>query len=261
MKSKLFIQVLAVGIALLLAGAAWALEGLDGMVGFWKFEDGVGVVATDSSGLGNNGLLVGSASFTSDPEMGGVLQINDFAGEMRVPHNANLEPEVGTLMVWVKPTKGQVSDIVSKNTTTLIRQGKTYGAYAYLLRITNHGSAVAIITNDDPAAEYPWTYLEGPRGRIKRGQWTHLAARWNGSTLSLFMDGKLVVTKPYTPVPGSGLSYAGNTELKVGAAIWDFGDGWLEFSGQLSDLRLYGRDLSESEIAAVYASRAPKGRK
>jgi hypothetical protein len=260
MRRKSLTGVIAVGLALLLAGAAWALEGLDGMVGFWKF-DGTGVVANDSSGLGNNGLLVGSASFTSDPQMGGVLQINDFAGAMVVPHSASLEPAEGTILVWVKPTKGQTSELVSKNTTFLVRQGKFYGAYAYLLRITKYGSAVAMVTNDDPAAEYPWIYLEGSRGRIKAGQWTHVAMRWNGSTVSLFMDGKLVATRPYTPVPESGLSYGGNTELKVGAAIWDFGDGWLEFSGQLSDLRLYGRDLSESEISAIYASKAPKGRK
>ena len=249
--------------ALILVFAAGAVKATDlaltGLVGLWRLDDGSGVLAADSGGLNNNGLVVGSAYFTTDPQMGEVLEIAGPSGAMLIPHNASLEPPTGTIMIWVKPSRVQVSEIVSKNTSRLVRRGQDYGMYAYDLRITKAGAAVAIITNDDPAAQYAWTILEGPKGKVKAHQWTHLAMRWDGNNLSLFVDGKQVASKPYLAVPGSGLSYGGNFDLKVGAAIWDFGDGWLEYSGDLSDLRFYGRPLTDAEIFGLYALKAPPG--
>lgn len=257
MKRCIVTTAALVVLAALTVGAAWAIDLMpDGLVGLWRFNDGVGVIARDSSELANDGTLAGSAFFTTDPQMGGVLQVDGVSGSLTIPHNASLEPATGTIMVWVKPARVQTADLVSKNTDFFVRSNKPYLVYAYCLRITKSGAPVAIVTNDDPAAEYPWTYLEGPKGRVKAGQWSHLAMRWDGSTLSLFVNGQLVAATPYSPVPNSGLSYAGNLDLKVASAIWTFEDGWLEFTGQLADLRLFGRGLSEAEIAAAYASAA-----
>ena len=247
-------------IAFVLAFAAGGLKAADlvvsGLVGLWELNDGSGVLAADSSGLGDNGYLVGSAYFANDPQMGQVLEIAGPSGAMIVPHSPTLEPAKGTIMIWVKPSRTQVSEIVSKNTSRLVRRGQDYGAYAYDLRITKAGAPVAIITNDDPAAEYPWTYLEGPKGKVKKNHWTHLAMRWDGNNLSIFVNGQQVASKPYVPVPGAGLSYFGNNDLKLGAAIWDFGDGWLEYSGDLSDFRFYGRALTDAEILGAYGLKA-----
>jgi len=257
MKRCIATTVALIVLAALAAGATWAVElASDGLVGFWRFNDGVGVIARDSSGLGNHGTVTGSAFFTTDSQMGDVLQVDGVSGSVMVPHNASLEPATGTIMLWVKPARVQTSDLVSKNTDFFVRSNKPYVVYAYCLRILKSGAPVAIITDDDPSAEYAWTYVEGPKGRVKTGQWSHLAMRWDGSTLSLFVNGKLVAATPYSPVPNSGLSYAGNLDFKVASAIWTFDDGWLEFSGQLADLRFFGRALTEAEINAVYSSAA-----
>ena len=251
------IAVALIALATLAVGATWAVDLTDGLVGLWPFNDGAGVVARDSSGLGNHGTVLGSAFFTTDPQMGGVLQVDGVSGSVVVPHNASLEPATGTIMVWVKPARVQTADLVSKNTDYLVRRNQVYTIYAYCLRISKNGAPVALLTSDDPSAEYAWTYLEGPKGQVKAGQWSHLAMRWDGSSLSLFVNGKLVAAKSYSAIPNSGLSYAGNLDLKVAAAIWDFDDGWLEFTGQLAGLRFFGRALSEAEINAAYSSSAP----
>ena len=42
------------------------LTGMSGLVGYWKFNDGTGTQAHDSSGKGNNGTLVNSPAWTTD---------------------------------------------------------------------------------------------------------------------------------------------------------------------------------------------------
>jgi hypothetical protein len=93
-----------------------------GLAGRWIFDDGSGITANDSSGLGNNGTLVGSAYFvTNDPDRGSVLNVNGVSGEVDFPYTPDLEPAVGTISVWVKPTVAQTADVVRVNTDLLVR--------------------------------------------------------------------------------------------------------------------------------------------
>ena len=62
--------VLVVG--LILASAVGAAEST--LVGWWRFDDGTGTTAADSSGNGNDGTLMGSLTWTTDGKMGGALQ-------------------------------------------------------------------------------------------------------------------------------------------------------------------------------------------
>jgi len=47
-------------------GKPLELAGLSGLVGYYKFEEGSGTSAIDSSGLGNTGTLVNSPTYTTD---------------------------------------------------------------------------------------------------------------------------------------------------------------------------------------------------
>src|SRR5579859_6327351 len=58
-----------------------------GLAGEWKFSDGYGITAPDSSGLSNTGMLSGAAYFVTDPVRGQVLNVNGVSGEMDVPYN------------------------------------------------------------------------------------------------------------------------------------------------------------------------------
>ncbi len=225
-----------------------------GIVGWWHFNDGSGITAQDSSGLGNNGTLQGSAFFTTDPQRGGVLNVYGPSGEVDVPFSTSLEPAIGTVMVWVQPTLAQTADIVWHTTDLLVRSNVSGTYYAYGLRVQGNGMPVAIISNDDPSSKYPQTVIYGPANRARLNRWTHLAMRWDGSTLSLFANGRLVASTGYSPTPTTGLSYHGTAPLKVAAAIYDPGpgNGNLEYQGNLSDLRIYSRALTDTEINNVY---------
>jgi hypothetical protein len=80
--------------------------------------------------------------------------------------------------------------------------------------------------------------LRGPVA-IPVGAWTHLATTYNGSTLTLFVNGVSVATQAATG------SIASNTgPLRIGGnAIW--GE---YFNGLIDEVRVYSRALSASEI-------------
>src|SRR5262249_16001860 len=69
--------------------------------------------------------------------------------------------------------------------------------------------------------------------------WSHLAATYNGSTLSLYVNGTLVASQAFT---GSIITSSG--ALRIG------GNGvWGEyFTGQIDEVRIYNRALTQAEI-------------
>ena len=243
-------------VALVVTLAANAEIITSGLVGRWIFNEGSGINANDSSSTGIKGMLMGSTSFiTGDPQKGSVLNIYGPSGEVDYPFTNAFQPAIGTLMVWVNPSAMQLSDVVRMDTNLLVNC-KTVGTfYAYNLRITSKGNAVAILANDNPknCKKSPQTVLQSPANQVKANQWTHLAMRWDGSTLSLFANGKSVGSTSYYP-DSTGLSYDSTSPLKVGAAVWDFNNGYLEYAGNLSDLRLYNRALTDTEINNIAAN-------
>jgi hypothetical protein len=77
-----------------------------------------------------------------------------------------------------------------------------------------------------------------------------LAMTWGSGTLAIYANGRQVGSTAYTP-DATGLSYHGGYPLKAAAAIWDFGTGYLEYVGQLSDARVYSRVLTSTEISQI----------
>jgi len=223
-----------------------------GLAGEWKFSDGYGITAPDSSGLGNTGTLSGAAYFVTDPVRGQVLNVNGISGEMDVPYNASLTPASGTISFWVKPTQSQTSDVIRMDTDLLVTCNRGGTFYAYDLRIDSKGAPIAILANDDPktCGKSPQTVVSGSANQVKLNQWTHLAMTWGSGTLAIYANGKQVGATAYTP-DATGLSYHGGYPLKAAAAIWDFGTGYLEYVGKMSDVRIYSRVLTSTEISQI----------
>ncbi|HEX9759851.1 MAG TPA: LamG domain-containing protein [Candidatus Acidoferrales bacterium] len=252
MKSKLnMIAILA--LALVAGGAVMAS---DGLAGWWLLGETSGISAADSSSGGNNGYLVGSANFVTDPQMGGAVEFFGPSGGVVVPFSPAFTPARGTVTMWVNAARIHEADLVTMRTDRLVRRDANSLNYAYTLRIQKHGAVEAIIGNDDPNAEFPITVLHGAGGLIKTNKWQHVAMRWDGSVLAVFVDGKLVGAVPYNEVPELGLSYSGNSDLTFGEAIWPMNGGTLEFQGRLADVRIFSRPLNETEIAQMFAEKA-----
>ena len=168
-----------------------------------------------------------------------------------IPYNQQLEPAQGTVSVWVKPTLASWGIVVQHQTDKLLRCPTQYGGAAYDIRISSTGVPIADFANDDPktCSKSPQTMLAGPANAAPLNKWTNLVARWDGiGTLSLFANGKLVAKSSYNPNPTYGLSYHGNAPVVIGTQP----GGNQSYYGFVSDLRVYSRALSDTEISNIY---------
>lgn len=105
------------------------------------------------------------------------------------------------------------------------------------LFVGEEGSAAAYCANGE-------SEVSVAGGLINTGMWHHVAARYNNSTLSIWLDGRMVNS---APVSFSGVS---SSPLIFGTII---GNGFEQpLVGGLADVRVWSSALSDSEIKSVY---------
>jgi hypothetical protein len=80
------------------------------------------------------------------------------------------------------------------------------------------------------------------------GTWHHYAGTYDGTTVSIYLDGVLVASSSYT---GGAIALSGN-DINIARNPAYGGD---FFAGVLADVRLYGRALSASEIRTLFQLR------
>ena len=90
--------VLVLGLALTSVVEAAADPSL---VAWWKFDEGTGTTAFDSSGNGNDGTLEGDPQWVAG-KLGGALEGNGTSDLVRVPHSASLDiSNAVTVSLWL----------------------------------------------------------------------------------------------------------------------------------------------------------------
>ncbi len=78
-----------------------------GLVGAYAFDRGSGTLATDASGMGNAGAIIG-ATWTTRGRVGGALRFHGTGDAVRVPASPSLDlTDAMTLSAWNRPSKSQ----------------------------------------------------------------------------------------------------------------------------------------------------------
>ena len=89
-------------------GASWVAMGpvgdaRTGLIGWWKFDDGSGTSAADSSGSGNTGTTQNSPTWTASGMNNGALTLNGTNQYVNVPDAASLDLSGSwTVSAWVE---------------------------------------------------------------------------------------------------------------------------------------------------------------
>lgn len=143
-------------------------------------------------------------------------------------------PNAFTLTMWVKPSTD--GSITGSQSLVMRPSSGPYPALVMYLK-DYHGDG----DNDFCAGlgdASPWCEEDV----IDAADWYHLALRWDGTFLELYVDGAMVHRE--TP-PGDALAPANMWVGRAGPSTID------DFDGELSDLRVYDVALDDAALSAV----------
>jgi len=197
----------------------------DGLVAHWRFDDGSGGTALDSIGT-NDGTLHGDASWMVG-RIGGALSLDGSGDYVSAASVETLEGDTVTVAAWVR-----VTGLTGTWNPVLIQHDLTSdGYYFYVYGDRPTFSVRTLGTN--AAATGSET--------VAWDEWHHLTGTNDGSTVRLYVNGRIKGSAPSTGM------YGADYDLYVG---YDYSSE-AYFSGLVDDVRIYERALAEYEIGTA----------
>ena len=211
------------------------------LVAWWRFDDGTGTVAADSSGNGHDGTFAGDPEWVTG-RLGGALDFDGMGGERVELGTLDIQAEALTITFWLKAdnldTPGNDPRMVSKangggnNDHWWMVSSSRIGGNKFLrLRLkTTDGQNTA----------------ELKAGSLEVDEWIHATALWDGTEMRIYKNGE----------EAGNMAKGGDavaTDPTVHAAIGNqpIGAENRPFDGILDDVRIYSKALTEAEIASV----------
>jgi chitodextrinase len=206
------------------------------LVAYWKFDEGSGTLAADSSGNGNNGTVYG-ATWT-----GGCLSFDGTAGNYVIRNPMNLPANEITCSFWMKTSRATIDS----------------GIISYAIGPSPYDNAFTIMScQRSQICRSPDGELVMEGISTNDGNWHHIAATWRSSDgqTNLYKDGVLVYTGTIAtgaPIPQGGSLVIGQDQDVVGGGF----NGTQAFLGQLDDVKIYNYARSAGDIQAEYNNSA-----
>ena len=224
----------------------------DTPVALWRLNDRGTTLARNSAGR-PHGLYRGDVQFTSQVRPSSQSEyaatfdgLNDY---VEVEHNEQLNTEDFTVEGWIRiphRPKDYASIITSRNDS-----GRTAG---YIVYVTPAGKLQLWTGNGSN-----WAQLEGPD--VVSDEWTHFAATFQrmrtgaGGVLTgiacLYINGELAARResmPYVPLTEF------TRPLRIGTGGTETPQPRYYFSGNASEVAIYDRALSATEIVEHYTA-------
>ena len=194
------------------------------LVGWWKFDEGMGQVAVDWSGQGNHGALQGDPQWAPG-QVGDALEFDgsdDFV-DCGANEIFNIDTNI-TVMSWIKVQQ------FDKNWQAIVTKGDN----SWRLHRSNNTDNIAWGTSGlDP------TDITGSIN-VNDGEWHHVAGVYDGTQKILYIDGNIDISANTTG------SIDGSTyHVNIGENAQQTGRNW---TGLIDDVRVYSRALTMDQI-------------
>jgi len=208
------------------------------LVAWWRFDDGAGTTAIDSSGNGNDGTLRGGAQWV-DGQLGGAIQFNGSNSYVAAPH-IPFNSRSFTIAMWINPVLYTAQQVIFGQVQT--------GSANLSMHFRIGGPAG---TAPAPGAVRMGFYsndLSTAAGLIQDNTWYHLTFWYDfpNQTRRIYING-------VQQAQDNGAPYLGTSgETRIGQ--WN-NNQW--FRGIIDDVQIYDEPLTENQILA--AMRGIKG--
>ena len=215
---------------------------VSGLVGYWKFDDGSGTTAADSSGNGHPVTLVNGVSWVTG-KIEGAISANGVNQYGSIPAIDLSGTSAVTVAMWVNRTYSTAgSDVWLEDSANFNSSTTGFGIFM-----------------DDPTCNGIQTGVHGDVGynmncyaQPSSAVWHHLAFIFDKSQpasneVTLYVDGVL-------QTPTLNFYRNDNTNTFGNNPIYLFSRGGSQFfsAGEMDDLRLYNVALSASQIQQIY---------
>lgn len=204
----------------------------NGLVAYWKLNDGSGIAAADSSGNNNNLSLIGGPSWQPDYlTLNGSTQYGD-AGSNFV---ASLDQQDKTICAWINKTGSSQRGIVDRTFNT---PGVGYGGWG--LWVQNNGSLMWIVVDSAP-------FFDTGAAGVTLGSRTFVTVVWHYSIqrADFYING---VVDSFVGNGAATEQPSGTASLEVGNLRNNLSGGTYAFDGSIRDVGIYNRALSAAEI-------------
>jgi 6,7-dimethyl-8-ribityllumazine synthase len=213
-----------------------------GLVGHWKFDDGSGTIAADSSGNGNRGIVYG-ATWTAG-HLGGALRFDGVGNFVDIGSPPALNGLTSfTWAAWV-----YVSGQHGRSTGPAIERGAGSDVARTLTFGSTGGSAMLQVRASVKAGTSASTVSVTNTYAV--GVWMHFAITYDDAgerRIRIYKNGSEVSYAQQIPAAGALAADAPYT-MAIGATA---GLPYYAFNGMIDDVRIYNRVLSASEILAL----------
>ena len=231
---KVWLFVLVTGLVFSFS-FSYGAEKEKGLIGWWKFDEGKGEIAKDSSGNGNDGDVIETKWVQG--KKGFALSFEGTDDCVEIPHseilNLGNEGTNYSIEFWVK-----ISNSLPKGGFFLIKP--TDNSYPFAFTQEKTGIVGFKIYNKTPAPE---AYVVSPTSLVD-GIWHHIVGIRDGTNnkLVMYIDGKLAGTK------NDEIKGDMNNEgpVKIGKSWGD------DFGGTIDEVKIYNRALTADEIKAHF---------
>ncbi|MBU0719324.1 MAG: hypothetical protein KJ749_13845 [Planctomycetes bacterium] len=211
------------------------------LVGHWKLDETTGLLASDSSGTGNNGTVTnaGTPGWESAYIDGGLHLdgTNDF---IAVADHETLDlSDAGTLALWFwMDSFKSFAGLIHKGDTT------SFSDESYSLQFWDGNRRIYFGLAGSPSSRSMQTNTS-----FNNNRWYHVAAVWDAGGMYVYVDGTLDISSGNTvsvvDSPG-GLNIGAQLPVYYNPSYKN-----LPFDGIIDDVRVYNRALTAAEVAVL----------
>ncbi|MBN1509918.1 MAG: hypothetical protein JW955_23930, partial [Sedimentisphaerales bacterium] len=227
--------LICVLLMLCLASSAWA-----GTLGHWKFDEGSGTAAKDSSSKANHGKLLNGPTWVAG-QLNKAIKFDGADDYVDVPHSASLNPTTGkvTVCAWINaarhrgPTGDDWQGVLAKGGSPRIYSLYTEASGSLHFSTGVSGAYIGTLSS----------------GKVPLNEWVHVAAVVDN-------EHRYYINGEPAGVSGSGATVpAGST---ANFTIGRTDESNREFQGMIDDVWLFDVALTAEEVKALFNGNPPR---
>ncbi|MFH2002634.1 MAG: LamG-like jellyroll fold domain-containing protein [Planctomycetota bacterium] len=222
----------------------------DGLVSYWSFNEGVGSVAHDEGGNGNDGDIYGSPSWV-DGISGKCLHFDGVDDYVNIPdvEDFYFADQSLTFLAWVTihDNLNEYRNFISlgdgngdnRPSINLVKSRSGYWQGRAYFESYDKSNWIGAAKSDEVGSE------------LADGEWRLLCGiyDWDSKTIKLYING--VLQSSQGTLQSFDMNDASQLSLRIGC--WCGSDPTTEFHcGEIDEVRIYNRALNEDEITYLF---------